>query len=232
MADFSLDKVKEQCFELVLSVMPLSQIIFVVLMMVVFQQISLPSSSSVVDVFIHTNLKEIFDLSEGLVWQSTVITMALALFLALFNTWLLKYGLRKSFNASGLSNRLDSWFQSAADSVNGLSSNNLEPIQASVSEELEKRIKKYRAKRLFCELALSMFACIAYGSIFLASDALRNGYQFGISLLDISISFITLLVGLVLHRGSIHYAVAKVIPLQMYISALNGKLVFFIDVDF
>ncbi|WP_079217400.1 hypothetical protein [Herbaspirillum robiniae] len=231
MPEFSLAKVKEQCFELILSVMPLSQIIFVLLMAVILQKLSLASSSSVADVLTHTSLKEIFDINDGLLWTTGVFTLSIAAILAIVNAWLFKVSIRRSFHLSGVIEKLDGWFQNAADSVKGLSEDSLHPIQESVILELEQRLKKYHAKRLFCELAFSMCACVTFGSAFLLIDGLRRGYQIGISSFDFLVLLLALFIGWILHRESIRYAVSKVVPLQMYATALNGKLFFFIDID-
>lgn len=231
MADKSIEKIKEQCLEVILNVMPLSQLGFIFVMGVVLDRLEEKKATSPIGTLKTLGLEDLFSVKGGLFWSVGVLILGAAFFLALFNTYVIKHGLRYSFSRSKISEKLSAWTQAASAAVKDLSAEEKTSIQKSVAAELEKRIKKYHAKRMLAESMCSIVSCIVSGSLYLIVASYPDFGRLTWSALDLSVLCASLLAWIGLHRNSVRYAISKVIPLQVYLSAATGEIAFFIDID-
>lgn len=231
MADKSIDKIKEQCLELILNVMPVSQLAFVFVIAVIFDRLASNKGASPINSLQNLSLESFFGVNSGLFWNVGILVLGAAFFLALFNTFLLKRGLRHSFASSNVSNKLSSWATAACEAVKALSSEDKLTIHKSVGLELEKRLKKYQGKRMLAESMFSVMSCILFGSLYLVIITLPTWSALQLSLPDLAVAILSLAAWVGLHRNSVQYAISKVIPLQVYLSATTGEIAFFIDID-
>lgn len=231
MADNTVEKIKEQCLELILHVMPLSQVAFVFVMAVILNRIGSAGAVSPILALNHLGLSSLFGLEDGLFWKVDVLVLGASFFLALFNTAVIKRGLRRSFGSSGLSTQLGKWVAAASAVVSELANDERVAIQKSVATELEKRIKKYHAKRLLAESMCSIASCIIFASLYFVVLHYRNLSVLEWSLPDAGVFTLSLFAWILLHRNSVQYAISKVIPLQVYLSASTGEIAFFVDAE-
>ncbi len=231
MADTPIDKFKEQCLELVLSIIPVSQIGFVFVTAVVGQRLNDGLGDSAFGALGGLGLKNMFGLSDGMFWSVNVLAIGLCFFIALVNVYFIKKILRRSLDSSRISEKLDHWIQAASNAVAGLDKEDRSPIRDSIKGELDRRLKKYQAKRLLSEILFSVCAFLVYTSAYVLFLS-----DFEIS--KVSVGWAETIVGLLsaffcflAHQNSVSYALGKVIPLQVYLSAATGEIAFFIDAD-
>lgn len=231
MADNSIDKIKEQCLELILNVMPVSQLAFVFVIAVIFDRLKSNKGTSTINSLRNLGLESFFGVNSGLFWNVGILVLGAAFFLALINTFFLKRSLRYSFACSNVSNKLSGWATAAREAVTALPLEDKLTIHKSVGLELEKRLKKYQAKRMLAESMFSIVSCILFGSLYLVIITLPAWSVLKLSFPDLAVVLLSLAAWLGIHRNSVQYAISKVIPLQVYLSATTGEIAFFIDID-
>lgn len=217
----------DQYLELILNVMPLSQLLFVFVGAVVFDQIENNNAISVVSSMNALGLKSFFSIEEGLFWNVNVVLLGATFFLAILNTSLIKRGLKWSFTKSKVSEKLLEWSKAASSTIKELSHEERAAMQKSISIELDKRMKKYQGKRILAESMCSIVSCIIFGSLYLAYVYRQDFSNIGLSTSDIGVCFLSLFAWFLLHRHSVQYAVSKVIPLQVYLTTVTGEIAFF-----
>ncbi|CAJ91164.1 conserved hypothetical protein [Cupriavidus necator H16] len=157
--------------------------------------------------------------------------MGACFFLALINTYILKLALRKSFESSRISEQLLRWISVAAKSMEGLDKDDRGPIRDSISTELTRRLKKYHSKRMLSESLFSISAVIVYASIYLIFINHSNLSKIEFSYLELIVGSVSTLLCFFCHRNSIRYALSRVVPLQVCLTAMTGELAFSIDAD-
>ncbi|HDR9511959.1 TPA: hypothetical protein QDC03_007197 [Burkholderia cepacia] len=231
MADGALDKIKEQCLELVLNIIPMSQLGFVFVTAVVAQRLKDGHGKSTFDALGGLGLKNMFGLSDGMFWSVNVLAIGACFFLALVNAYFLKKILRRSFDSSRISTKLDHWLKAALEAVKGLDKDDRAPIRESIKGELERRLKKYQAKRLLSEVLFSICVFLGYTSIYVFVLCGCDFSKITVSWAEIVVGVLSALCCFLSHRNSVSYALAKVVPLQVYLSAATGEISFFIDAD-
>jgi hypothetical protein len=230
MADTLIDKIKEQYLETILHTMPLSQAAFVVLMTIVSAKIIVAESHSPLDVLLSTDLKSAFS-DGGLLWTIPIAAIVSSLLLSILNTALLNTGLRRSFLVSKVGDKLAAWRATADSSISVLPSDKLPALLSSFRDELVKRQKKYGSKRIAAEVTFSLAACVLYGSAFTLLRNLDSIETLSTSIKDVAVLFALLIIFAILHRHSVRYAIEKVIPLQVFICAAAGDLIFIDGVE-
>ncbi|MEB0118499.1 hypothetical protein QN395_18570, partial [Undibacterium sp. RTI2.2] len=182
-------------------------------------------------VFSHLGIEDLIGVKGGLFWSVGILTIGGAFILAMLNTFILKRGLKFSFAVSKVSDKITSWEAAARIAVDGLSLEEKAAVQKSVSVELDKRVKKYLAKRMLAELMCSIFSCVFFGSIFLIALNYNDLGKINFSLSDFIVAIFSLVIWLTLHRNSVRYAISRIIPLQIFLSSASGEVAFFIDTE-
>lgn len=225
--DGKLDKLKEQYVDEVLAIVPLSQGFFIVLMVLVADRILQGKSWSVLEALSSFGLKNSLGPDDGRFWDVGVLSICLSFALALFNSFLLRGMLERSLRAAKLGTALVRWQQAAAARVSGLTDAQKNVIQSSFKAEIDARLRKYKAKRISIEMVASLAAMTIYANVLLVFIARKNSFELRWDLLNASFLLGSVLVCFFLHRASIRYAIAKILPLKVYVGVLTGELIFF-----
>lgn len=231
MSEKITDKLKEQCFEAILSVVPTGQIMFVLIMAIVLYRIDYDLTASPVLALKGIGIKDLIGFDKGKFWMIGALYIISSFFLALLNDLIFRIGLRRSYGKSNVASKIDDWMNRSIDALKGADKDLRTSIHDSISKELENRIGKYRSKRLVCEILTSLGFVIIYASIYICIRNVGKLSNISLSIVNLLIVIFCLLVGWGYHRASIRYAIRKIIPLQVYLSAATGELAFFIDVD-
>ncbi|MBR8335546.1 hypothetical protein KDW69_28255 [Burkholderia ambifaria] len=231
MSEKVTDKLKEQCLEAILSVVPTGQIIFVLLMAILLFRIDHASVSSPLLALKDVGIKDLVGFEKGQFWVIGALYIISSFFLALLNDSIFRAGLRRSYSVSNVASRIDGWMQRSLDALKGADKDLRTSIRESISKELDKRIARYRSKRLVCEMLVSLGLAIGYASVYLVLRNFHGESHIGFSNVDALVAAFCLMVGWGYHLASVKYAIRKIIPLQVYLSASTGELAFFIDVD-
>lgn len=231
MADGALDKIKEQYLETIVHAMPVSQAAFLILMSVVFGRMMQNVGVSPIDALSGVSLAKIFDKDDGFFWTAPILAIIGSLFLSICNTSMINFGLRRSFFKSKVGAKLNGWKLRAQLAVAGLTAEQVSALQLSLRNELEKRQKKLKIKRLTVEIVFSIVFCMLYGSIFTVARNLNALAAIKVAYVDLFVLLFMAGVCFFLHRGSVRYAISKVIPLQVFIGAAIGDLVFIDGID-
>ncbi|WP_176317522.1 hypothetical protein [Burkholderia vietnamiensis] len=231
MAETTLDKVKEQCLELVMNIIPMSQIGFVFVTAVVVQRMSEHHGRSTFDALANIGIKNMFGPDSGMFWTVDIIKIGACFFLALLNTRVIKAALRHSFKSSRISGKIEHWIAAATGAIKDLDKEERAPLRESITAELDKRLRRYHAKRLLCEALFSIPAVIVYTSFYLAILGDFDASKLEISWVESIVGVISAILCFLSHRESVRYALAKIIPLQVYLTATTGQVAFFIDED-
>jgi hypothetical protein len=231
MSDKATDKIKEQCLEAILSVVPTGQFIFVLATVVILFRIDNDAATSPLMALKDVGIKSLVGFDKGQFWTISALYILSAFFLALLNDTLFRLGLKRSYEVSKVSTKIESWMKESATAMNRADKDLRTSIHDSISKELEKRITRYKSKRLLCEMSVSFALSLIYGSLYLCLRNLHSFNHIRFSAIDFAILVFCLVVGWSYHRASIRYAIRKIIPLQVYLSATTGELAFFIDVE-
>lgn len=231
MSDKATEKIKEQCLEAILSVVPTGQFIFVLAMVVILFRIDHNSALSPLLALRDVGIKDLVGFDKGQFWTIGALYILSAFFLGLLNDALFRVGLKRSYAISKVSGKIESWMKQSMTAMDQADKDLRTSIHDSISKELEKRIKRYRSKRLLCEMSVSFGLSLIYGSAYLCLRNFHSNAHIAFAALDCVVIIFCLSVGWAYHRASIRYAIRKIIPLQVYLSASTGELAFFIDVE-
>ncbi|WP_250866187.1 hypothetical protein [Caballeronia sp. INSB1] len=226
MADSTIDKIKDQYIESILNAVPMSQIGFVFVTAVILQRLADSKAGSTLDALANIGIKSLFGFDDGIFWNVDLLKIASCLVLALFNAFVVAFIARTSFKASKIDGVLNSWIAFAMNSANKLDKDERAAAQKSIAEELEARRKRYRAKRLVCEVLFAVPALICYTSFYLCIQMHRSGVKVTISWPEVIVCIVSGVLFFFHNRASVAYAVEKIVPFQVYQSALTGQLIF------
>lgn len=221
------DKLKEQYIDEILSIVPLSQAVFIVLMVLVADQILEGKSLSVLGALNAFGLKKSLGPDEGRFWAVGILPICISFALALFNTYLLRNTLERSLRRANLGSSLINWQQAAAARVAGLADAQKLVIQGSFKAEIEARLRKYKAKRISIEIVGSVVAVSVYANALLVYVAYKGHVALIFDLPNIAFLVGSIIMCFFLHRASIRYAIGKILPLKVYVGVLTGELIFF-----
>jgi hypothetical protein len=147
------------------------------------------------------------------------------------NTFFLRYAVENSVRRANLGAALLLWQRDAALRIVSLSDAQKLAIQTSFKAEIEVRVKKYKARRISCELIVAMGCLMIYSTILLIFLNWKGGGQLRWSWQDACFLVGALWIGLILHRSSIRYAISKILPLKIYAGVLTGEMVFFEEIS-
>lgn len=222
-----LEKLKEQYIDEILGIVPLSQAVFIVLMSLVSDRLLSGTSPSVLSAMGLLGLKSSLGPDGGRFWEVGLLSIVCSFTLALLNIFILRWTLDFSLRQARLGPALISWQSAAATRVASLSEMQKNAIQISFKNEIELRLKKYKAKRISTELISSMAGVSFYATILLVYSSRRNGVSLTWSLVETIFLCGAIFLSLILHRSSVRYAIAKVLPLKVYLGVITGELVFF-----
>lgn len=225
-----LGKLKEQYVDDVLTIVPLSQACFIVLMVAVsdliFSEKSLSAAAALASVGIKSSIGV-----EGSFWDAKILLVSIALGLAFLNAYVLRTLLAKSLHSSGVGALLPVWQSAAARRIVGLTDDKKLVIHGSLKTEIESRLKKFKGKRIATEITASLLAVIIYANVLLLLLAWSRGGIVVFEWKNAVLVFIPLVTCILLHRSSVRYAISKILPLKVYAGVLTGELVFFEEVS-
>ncbi|MGN8060098.1 hypothetical protein ACTJK4_00420 [Ralstonia sp. 22111] len=228
MSDNTLDKIKGQCLELLLEIFPASHILAAIASALIFNQILHGLSPSFFEALQHINFDNSIGLKAGKFWGIPLTIFGASFIATGLNIYLIRCGLRFSFRKSGVDKRMDEWMKKAQLSISSLSQDERASIHRSIEKELIRRTRRYQAKRMLSEAALSLLALILWSALLLfwtSKEWLR------LSVPDCLIAIGAAGCGLFLHRESIRYSISSLIPLQIYASSASGEIAFFEGMD-
>ena len=114
------DKFKDEFLELILNVVPLSQIGFVFIMAVIIDFLGAGLSSSPLSTFDQIGIAKLISVDNGIFWNVDLKIIGSAFFFALINTIFIRYSLKRSFSIPELSTRLSGWLKAATHTVGSL----------------------------------------------------------------------------------------------------------------
>lgn len=226
MADNALEKIKEQYLETITHVVPLTQAIFLVVMTVMFDQLHSVRGKPPTVILAEVSLGKIFDKDSGYLWNASLLMVIVAFVCSLLNVTMLNFAVRQSFIKSKVGAQLGTWKTQAQAALSTVTPLHLPAMQTSLQNELEKRQKKYKSIRLFADLIFSLGFSIIYGALFAFFSDVKASVQMTVSYCDVLILLLALLMAFGLHRFAIKYAISKLIPIQVFLSASTGNLVF------
>lgn len=225
--DGKLDKLKEQYIDEIFAIVPLSQAVFIVLMVLVSDRVVEGKSWSVLEALSSYGLKTSLGPDDGIFWSVGLLSICIAFGLALFNAFLLRATLARSLQKARLGASLVKWQRSAVTRTAALTDAQRAAIQTSFKTEIDSRLKKYKAKRISTEMVASLASVVTYANALIVLIAYRKGYSLRISWWDAAFLIVTIVVCVLLHRSSLRYAIAKILPLKVYVGVLTGELIFF-----
>lgn len=226
-----LVKLKEQYVDEILSIVPLSQAFFIILMVIVSDAIHSGNFSTALDILSVIGLKSSLGVDDGKFWQSGYSFLCAAFVLALLNIYVLRKLLSRSLRLSKVSSSLIQWQGLAATRVAGLSAEQRSVIHLSLKLEVEHRLRKFKGKRIATELLSSIFFAVTYSNIFLVIISFKQDFLIVWDWRGFAFATFFLIICIFQHRESVRYAIAKVLPLKVYASALTGELVFFEEIS-
>ncbi|WP_158899734.1 hypothetical protein [Burkholderia sp. L27(2015)] len=231
MTEKAADKIKEQCLETILSIVPMGQFVFVIATAVILFRMDNNSASSPIVALKDVGIKGLVGFDTGQFWLVGALYILPAFFLALLNDYLFKSGLKRSYGVSKVLSKIDGWMERSITAMDLADKDLRTSVHDAISKELDKRISRYRSKRLICEMSISFALAIIYASAYLCWRNTAALSQIHFSSIDFSAALFLSLVGWSYHRASVRYAIQKIIPLQVYLSASTGELAFFIDIE-
>jgi len=228
MADgIKLDKVKEQYVDAVVSIVPFAQALFIVLMVVVVDQFSEKASNSLIHALSNVGLKSSLGPGAGRFWDVGFTGIAISFLLALVNIFILRWALEYSIQKANLGGAIATWQSSAVHSLQSLNDAQKAAIRDSFRLEIDLRLKRYRTRRIATEVVASLTAVGLYSTLFLWWLSFRNGFSLELAWADAIFISISLLSSVILHGGSLRYAIKKILPLKVYLAVLTGEIMFF-----
>jgi hypothetical protein len=225
--DGKLEKLKEQYIDEILGIVPLSQAVFIVLMSLVSDRLLAGTSPSALSAIGSLGLKSSLGPDGGRFWEVGVLSIVCSFTLALLNIFILRWTLDFSLRQARLGPALVSWQSAAATRVDSLTEVQKNAIQVSFKNEIELRLKKYKAKRISTELISSIASVSFYATLLLIFSSHQNGVSLTWSFLETLFLVAAIFLSLILHRSSVRYAIAKVLPLKVYLGVITGELIFF-----
>lgn len=229
MADSALDKMRDQCLELVLEILPVSQVIFLILACAVSKQLDTGSGRSVSDALSHVSLKNLFSLDVGILWDLDLKSLMLIFVVVFVNAWIFKASIRKSFARIKIEQALSGWMGAAVSALAHYSTEEKGAVSKSIGAELSRRMRRYASLRLVFELIFSLVVLVIYGSVLLVLD--EGVGELTISGYDCAVFMVAFVLSVAVHIVSIRYAIEKIVPLQVYLSAASGEISFFYGMD-
>ncbi|PJJ21555.1 hypothetical protein CLU90_4846 [Janthinobacterium sp. 67] len=222
-----IEKLKEQYIDEILGIVPLSQAVFIVLMSLISDRLLSGASPNFLSAIANIDLKSSLGLDAGRFWEVGLLSIVISFALALLNILILRRALDFSLRQAGLGPVLISWQSAAASRVSTLSEIQKNAIQNSFKNEIDLRLRKYKAKRISTELISSIASVSFYSTLFLVYCSYKNADSLIWSFTETLFLCGTILLSLLLHRSSVRYAIAKVLPLKIYLCVITGELVFF-----
>lgn len=229
--DGKLDKLKEQYVDEVLAIVPMAQAVFIVLMAISFDRIVTGKAFSVIDAFGSFGLKSALGPDEGHFWEVSLLSIFLSFALALLNTFFLNFAVEWSIGKAHLRDALLEWQHVASSRVVLLTDPEKAAIQTSLSKEIQIRVRKYKAKRISCELVVAVGCLMIYLTAILVLQTWASGGKLQWSWRDATFLAGALWIGLLLHRAAIKYAISKILPLKIYVGVITGELAFFEEIS-
>lgn len=223
--DSGLDKLKEKYLDEIVSVLPLSQVFFIVLMAVVAEQLIKGTAKSVFTALQGVGLKETLG-PEGKLWDISVVILALSAFAAIINVSIRRFLNARSIKSPGIYVAIQKWQRQAATLSVTMSEVERSAALDSLKAEVELRLKRYRTHKLTADLCFSLLMVQVFSLVLIFGLILENG---GSAVFDRVDAFSFLLVSIfsvVTHRAAIKYALTQVFPLKVFVSVLNAELVF------
>jgi hypothetical protein len=230
MADgLKLDKVKEQYVDAVVSILPFAQALFIVLIVMVSDQFSEKGANSLLHALSNVGFKSALGPGAGRFWDVGFTGIAISFLLALVNLYIIRFALEYSIQKADLSRAINTWQSSAARSLQSLNDAQKGAIKDSFRLEIDLRLKRYRTRRIAAEVVASLTAVGVYATFFLVWQGFRSGFSLEFSWPDAIFIATSLFSSFILHRGSLRYAIKKILPLKVYLAVLTGEIVFFED---
>lgn len=225
--DGKLDKLKEQYVDEVMAIIPLAQAVFIILMSISSDRIMAGKSLSVLDALGSFGLKSALGPDDGYFWEVSLLSICLSFALALLNTFFIRYTLENSVRKANLEVALLDWQREASLRTISLTDSQKMAIQTSFKGEIEIRVRKYKAKRISCELIVAVGCLMIYSTALLVFQAWKNGGALQWSWRDALFLIGAFWIGFLLHRAAIRYAISKILPLKIYVGVITGEMVFF-----
>jgi hypothetical protein len=228
--DGQLGKLKEQYVDDIINIVPLSQAVFIVLMVLTSDYLISGSASSVLQAFSQFGLKSSLGPENGRFWSVSVLPICIAFAAALLNTVILQKLLSRSLRVAKIGESLNVWQRQAVTRVQGLSDDKKQIIYNSIKPEIEVRLKKFKGKRIAVELFASLLATVMYSGVLIVILSYQKGFQLEWKFYDGLFLLLGSILCVALHRSSVRYAIAKILPLKVYAGVLTGELVFFEEI--
>jgi len=226
-----LGKLKEQYVDDIITVVPLSQACFIVVMVLTYDQLASGAAKTLLQALGNFGLKSSLGPDGGRFWSISILPICGAFLLALLNTYVFQRRLSNSLRVAKISQYLVRWQATALQKVQGLSADRRQVIHSSIKPEIETRLRKFKAKRIAVELLMSLMAVAFYSNVFIVFLSYEKNYSVEFKLYDFLFILIGVVVSLFLHKDSVSYAIAKVLPLKVYAGVLTGELVFFEEIS-
>jgi hypothetical protein len=226
-----IGKLKEQYVDDIITIVPLSQACFIVIMVLTYDQIASGSAITVLQALGNFGLKSSLGPDGGRFWSISVLPICAAFLLALVNTYIFQKHLSRSLKIAKINQFLVRWQNSALQKVRGLSDDRKQVIHGSIKPEIETRLRKFKAKRIAVELLMSLMAVGLYANIFIIFLSYEKDFSIELKMNDFVFLLLGIIASLFLHKESISYAIAKVLPLKVYAGVLTGELVFFEEIS-
>ncbi len=215
-------KIKDRYIEAVCTVLPQSQVIFVLLAIVMIEFFVKGGAGSPVSAIGAVSLKSLFDFGGGKLWDVSVASFFIAVVAGLINKWVLRFFVYRSFAKGFGDDYVAPIVESTIRALKKVENDGEKAsIASSIKEELDFRKKQYKSHRMICELFFGGFMFVIYGSLV--------AFHFGVwrfSFLDVACASFMGVACLFMHRFSIGYAIGKVMPLQLMYGAVTGEVVF------
>ena len=229
--DGALSKLKEQYVDDILTIVPLSQAFFIILMVVVSDQIRLGKANSTLVALTDLGLKSTLGPEAGRFWGAGVLTICIAFGLALLNTFVLRKMLARSLRLARVGASLVTWQAAAVQRVVGLNDDQKKVIHGSLKPEIDERLKKFKGKRIATELVASVVSLMIYSNVYIVIKAWKSDHSLAWEASSVCFFFVSLIVCILMHRESLRYAISKILPLKVYAGVLTGELVFFEEIS-
>jgi len=225
--DGKLDKLKEQYVDEIISIIPLAQAVFIVLMAISSDRLWEGKSTSVIAALSSFGLKSALGPDDGHFWEVSLFAVCLSFILALANLALIRLAVERSVRSANLGATLIEWQHEATLRTTTLTDAQKSAIQTSFKSEIEIRLKRYKAKRAACEFTFSVTCLSIYLTLLLILHAWKNDNSLQWSWAEAAFIAGSIWISWLLHRSSIRYAIAKILPLKIYAGVLSGEMVFF-----
>lgn len=229
--DGQLAKIKDQYVDEILTIVPLSQACFIVLMVLVADQLVTGKAFSVLDCLAMLGLKTSLGPESGRFWQAGMLSICVAFVLALLNTFFLRTLLARSLRLARVNDYMATWQVAATSRVSGLTSDQRAVIHSSLKPEIETRLRRFRGKRVATEVLASIACVAAWGNVLVAALAYEQEAAARWAGLEFLFLAGLVLSAVLLHRASLQYAIAKILPLKVYAGVLTGELIFFEEIS-